>query len=538
MKYSMYSAVVVGSGISGLYAALGMNRNLELTDNILLVTKSALGESNSRYAQGGMVGVMFENKEDSIASHVSDTLVAGAGLNIKSTVEDISKKSDSVIKDLLNFGVEFDKDSDGKLAYTLEAAHSVRRVLHSGGDATGRRIQEALAKTVLETSGIDVYENFIAVDLLINVDGECKGVVLFNNVTKEYEVIYSSVVVLATGGIGQVYKYTTNPVGATGDGLALAYNAGIQLRDMEFVQFHPTAFAKEGVKNRSLITEALRGEGAKLVLKDGSEFMAKYDERKELAPRDIVTRSICHEMIEQCVENVYLDAKHLGKEKLARRFPTISRICRKYGVDINKDLIPVSPAAHYFMGGIVADVSGKTSLKGLYAIGEVASTGLHGANRLASNSLLECVVCAYNLVKTLSCEDLAPPKQIDASIKKVIDRYSDDAVVDETIDLDVEELIHQLKDLMWDNVGIFRDEFSLKKALVELNKIVLAFNRDYKCMSMREYELRNMLIVAKAITISALNRKESRGAHFRKDFPEKLNQVQHSYFQKNEEFVC
>lgn len=538
MKYSIYSAVVVGSGISGLYTALGMNRNLELADNILLVTKSELGESNSRYAQGGMVGVMSENKEDSIASHVSDTLIAGAGLNINSTVEDISKKSDTVIKDLLNYGVEFDKTGDGKLAYTLEAAHSVRRVLHSGGDATGRRIQEALARTVQDTKGIDVYENFIAVDLLLNVDGECKGVVLFNNVTKEYEVIYSSVVVLATGGIGQVYKYTTNPVGATGDGLALAYNAGVELRDMEFVQFHPTSFAKEGIKNRSLITEALRGEGAKLVHADGTEFMAKYDERKELAPRDIVTRSICREMIENKVENVYLNATHLGKDKLARRFPTISRICSKYGVDINKDLIPVSPAAHYFMGGIVADVNGCTSLKGLYAVGEVASTGLHGANRLASNSLLECVVCAYNLVKFLKTEDLSAPKQIDAYIKAVIDRYSDEAFVDETIDVDVEELIQQVKELMWNNVGIFRDEFSLKNALIELNKIVLNFNRDYKCLSIREYELRNMLIVAKAVTVSALERKESRGAHFRNDYPEKLEKAIHSYFKKDEEKVC
>lgn len=535
MKYSIYSAVVVGSGISGLYATLRMNRNLELADNILLVTKSKLGESNSHYAQGGMVGVMQENKEDSISSHVSDTLIAGAGLNIPETVKLISENSDSVIKDLMNYGVEFDKTEDGKLCYTLEAAHSVRRVLHSGGDATGRRIQEALAKTVQETQGIDIYEDFIAVDLLLNSERECKGVILFNTVTREYEVVYSSVVILATGGIGQLYKYTTNPAGATGDGLALAYNAGVPLRDMEFVQFHPTAFAKDGVKNRSLITEALRGEGAKLVDKNGNEFMAKYDERKELAPRDIVTRAICREMISKNVDNVYLKASHIGKEKLAQRFPTISRICRKYGVDITKDLIPVAPAAHYFMGGIVADVDGQTEIKGLYAIGEVTSTGLHGANRLASNSLLECVVCAYNLVESLKSTDLCPPKQIDSDIKAIIDRYSDDAVVDESIDADITILIQQLKDLMWDKVGIFRDEISLKSALIELNKLILNFNREYKCLTKEEYEFRNMLTVAKAITISALNRQESRGAHYRNDYPSCSGQGEHSYFDKKKE---
>lgn len=530
MKYSIYSAVVVGSGIAGLYATLRMNRNLELSDNILLVTKSSLGESNSHYAQGGMVGVMQENHEDSISSHVADTLKAGAGLNIQKTVKFISENSDSVIKDLMNYGVEFDTNEDGKLAYTLEAAHSVRRVLHSGGDATGRRIQEALAKTLRETDGVDIYEDFIAVDLLINSEGECKGVVLFNTITKEYEIIYTSVVVLATGGIGQLYKYTTNPAGATGDGLALANIAGVSLRDMEFVQFHPTAFAQSGVKNRSLITEALRGEGAKLVDASGNEFMAKYDSRKELAPRDIVTRAISTEMIEQNVENVYLKASHIGKDKLARRFPTITRICKKAGIDISKDLIPVAPAAHYFMGGIIADVDGRTSINGLYAIGEVASTGLHGANRLASNSLLECVVCAYALVESLKTMDLSAPKQIDAEIKSVIERYSDEVNVDETIDVDVFQLIAQLKELMWDKVGIFRDEFSLKSALVEINKLILNFNREFKCLSKEEYEFRNMLIVAKAITVSALNRQESRGAHSRRDFPECGIQAKHSYF--------
>lgn len=532
MKYSIYSAVVIGSGISGLYATLRMNRNLELEDNILLVTKSRLGESNSRYAQGGMVGVMKENKEDNVISHVSDTLRAGAGLTESEVAKTISEDSDSVIKDLMTYGVEFDTTADGKLCYTLEGAHSVRRVLHSGGDATGRKIQEALAATLHQANGVDIYEHYIAVDLLLNSDKECKGVILFNTLTKEYEVVYSSVVILATGGIGQLYKYTTNPFGATGDGLALAYNAGVPLRDMEFVQFHPTAYAIKGAKNRALITEALRGEGAKLVDANRVEFMAKYDERKELAPRDIVTRAICSEMIKQNLENVYLDATNIDKATLEQRFPTISKICSKSGIDISKDLIPVAPAAHYFMGGIVAKLDGTTPTKGLFAIGEVASTGLHGANRLASNSLLECVVSAYKLVENLKKYDISALKQIDLDIKAIIDRYCDDVIVEDVFD--VEAGVQKLKDIMWDNVGIFRDKDSLTSACTQLDELSREFNRNYKCLTKEEYEFRNMLIVARAITSCAKKREESRGAHCRKDFPACGEIAKHSYYEKAE----
>ena len=390
MKYSKYSTVIIGSGISGLYAALKIEQTANAPDGILVVTKSELGESNSKYAQGGMVGVLKENINDNPALHISDTIKAGAGLSEFNTVKFVSENSDKVIKDLLNFGVEFDCDENGELTYTLEAAHSVSRVLHSGGDATGRMIELALTKKVKENNNIDVYENNIAVDLLVS-ESECKGVIVFNDITKEYETIYSPVVILATGGIGQIYKYTTNPIGATGDGLALAYRAGLQLQDMEFVQFHPTALAI-GDGNRFLISEAVRGEGAKLVNSDGIEFMQKYDDRKELAPRDIVTRANYNEMAKNNTDCVYLNATCISSEKLAKRFPTISKKCMENGIDISKDYIPVAPAAHYFMGGIKSDIGGATSVHGLFAIGETASTGLHGANRLASNSLLEALV--------------------------------------------------------------------------------------------------------------------------------------------------
>ena len=314
MKYSKYSTVIVGSGIAGLYAALKIEQQVNLPDGILLVTKSQLGESNSRYAQGGMVGVLKENKNDSTASHISDTIKAGAGLSEFNTVKFISENSDAVIKDLMKFGVEFDRDENGELTFTLEAAHSVNRVLHAGGDATGRMVEEALCKKVSENPNIDIYENTLAIELLVNSEKECRGLVVFNELTGEYETIYASVVILATGGIGQLYKYTTNPIGATGDGIALAYNAGAVLQDMEFVQFHPTALAIDGEENRFLISEAVRGEGAKLVDADGVEFMAKYHEKKELAPRDIVTRANYNEMLEKHLNNVYLNATCIAKE--------------------------------------------------------------------------------------------------------------------------------------------------------------------------------------------------------------------------------
>ena len=533
MKHSEYSVVIVGSGAAGLYSALKIAQQITLPDGILIISKSKLGESNSKYAQGGIVGVMHQNPNDKVELHVQDTLKAGAGLSDEKVAECISQASDEVLNDLINSGVNFDKDANGNITFTLEAAHSIRRILHSGGDATGRGITEALAKSVLSNDTISVMENAMAVEILVSADKDCKGVILYNELTGEHEVIYTSALVLATGGLGQVYKYTTNPEGATGDGIAMAYEAGAKIRDIEFVQFHPTALAlSKNSKNRFLISEAVRGEGAKLINNNGEEFMSKYSDKKELAPRDIVTRAIYSEMNKQHSSNVFLNATIINHNKLLSRFPTISSKCLDNGIDISQKPIPVAPAAHYTMGGILADVNGKTSIKGLYAIGETASTGLHGANRLASNSLLECVVCAYELADYLSFTNLEPPKKIDEGIKKMIDVYSRSFNGKE---YDITILKSQLKDIMWNYVGIIKDEAQLLKAKELVEKLKSEFKRMRKCADIQEYEYRNMLTVSLLIIKAAIERKESRGAHARSDYKGMSEHAVHSIVSKTEE---
>ena len=532
MKYSEYSIIVVGSGAAGLYSALKLSSQISLPDGLLLVTKSTLGESNSRYAQGGIVGVVHQNPNDNIESHTADTIKAGAGLTEPNVAKYISQISDNVINDLINCGVDFDKDTQGNLNFTLEAAHSFRRILHVGGDATGKGITDALCKKVRNDENITVQENALAVELLVDSDSECKGIILFNELTGEHEIVYSSAVVLATGGMGQLYKYTTNPDGATADGVDLAYNAGAILQDLEFIQFHPTALALSPTsKDRFLISEAVRGEGAKLIDKSGKEFMSKYSDRRELAPRDVVTRAIYNEMNEEHCSNMYLNATIIDKGKLLKRFPTISRKCNENGIDISSMPIPVAPAAHYSMGGIKATVEGKTSIRGLYAVGEVASTGLHGANRLASNSLLECVACAYELADYLSFANLSVPKKIDDAIMSKIQIYS--APLSE-VDYDIPMLKQDLKNLMWNKVGIIRCEKLLLEAKNEIEEMKSNFNRTRKCLNQSEYEYRNMLTAAELIVDSALSRKESRGAHSRSDFKATDNNPVHSNIMKKE----
>ena len=527
MKSSKYSAIVIGSGIAGLYSALKIEQQANLPDGILLITKSELGESNSYYAQGGMVAVLKENKNDSVEAHIKDTLKAGAGLTELDAIRFISKNSDKVVHDLLNFGVDFDRDENGKFMLTKEAAHSVNRILHSGGDATGREIEIALCKAVKENKNIKLYENTHVVDLLTE-NNNCSGIIVYDG--EDYEVIYSSAVILATGGLGQLYKCTTNPAGATADGFALAYRAGAVLQDMEFVQFHPTALAFDDKKNhnRFLISEAVRGEGAKLCHENGVEFMAKYHDKKELAPRDIVARAIFCEMRDNNVPCVYLNAALIGKEKLLKRFPTIAKKCSEYGIDITKDYIPVAPAAHYFMGGVKTNIRGETSVKGLYAVGEVSCTGLHGANRLASNSLLECVVCAYEVGEFLKDKNLVSAKN--ESFGEIISEYEANKGQES---VNVSKIKSELKNTMWENVGIFRNKSTLEKALNDIIKLKSGLNRNCFCDTKEEYELRNMLITAELIVKSAINRKESRGAHYRTDYLETNEVCEHSLISKN-----
>ena len=535
MKHSTYSVVIIGSGAAGLYSALKISQQLVLPEGILLVTKSTLSDCNSYHAQGGIVSVLPQNKEDSIDLHVKDTMKSGVGLSEANVVSSISEKSAQVIKDMDDMGVIFDKNENGEYLLTLEGAHSVRRILHSGGDSTGAGIVNAFINRVGETSDISIYENTMAVELMLNEEKECQGVILFNEQTREYEAVHSSVVILATGGLGQVYKYTSNPKVATGDGIALAYLAGAEIQDLEFVQFHPTTLMIENSNERFLISEALRGEGAKLLLKDGSNFMDKYDEREELAPRDIVTRAIFEEMKKNNENCVLLDATMLGEEKLKKRFPTIYKKCLENGIDISKDYIPVAPAAHYTMGGIRADVEGRTSIKGLYAIGEVASTGLHGANRLASNSLLECVVCAYELANYLTFADLSVPKQLDKKVFDLIKKYDEQG---EYFDIDVEECKNKVRDIMWNYVGICRDEEGLKYALSQLKQMKKELACQTKYETQSEYELRNMIIDAILITDGALERKESRGGHFRNDYNYTESRAYHSIVTIKEEKEC
>jgi L-aspartate oxidase len=510
-----FDFVIIGSGLAGLSFALKAAK----TGTVAVITKKAKAETNTAWAQGGIAAVT--DGTDSIEAHVRDTLIAGAGLCDEAVVRTIVTDGPERIRELMELGVQFDQRPDGHPDLTREGGHSARRILHAR-DATGREIERALLEAVAREPRITLLENHNAVDLItlrklgLSVgEDRVAGVYVLDEARGEVVTIRTDRLVLATGGCGRVYQYTTNPSIATGDGVAMAWRAGAAIANMEFIQFHPTCLYHP--KARSfLISEAVRGEGGKLVDKDGREFMGGYDPRGALAPRDIVARAIDAEMKRTGAPCVFVDIRHRGPEFIRAHFPTIYERCMEYGIDITREPIPVVPAAHYQCGGVQTDVSGRSSLDGLFAIGEVACTGLHGANRLASNSLLEAVVLAHRAAEQLTAwQPPQTPKLPDLPAWKRGHAH------------DVDELVviyhnwDEIRRLMWDYVGIVRTDKRLQRAATRLRNLaaeVQEFYWDYTVTS-ELLELRNLVTVASLIVDSALLRKESRGLHYTLDHP-------------------
>ena len=519
MRYSKYNVVIVGSGISGLFLANKLSENKNCSDGILLITKDELFSGSSSLAQGGIVSVIPEiNKSDSVESHIKDTLKAGCGLNNINVVEFVSRQSSLAIDELIRFGVKFDKNEKNILDFTLEGAHSRPRILHASGDSTGRIIEEALCEKLKSANNVELYDNTMALELLVDNSNNCKGLVVYNWKNDYYEAIYAGSIVLATGGIGQIYKNTTNPLVSCGDGISLAYKAGAKVCDMEFVQFHPTALYCKNKSTMPLVSESVRGEGAKLVDLDGEYFAKNYHHQADLAPRDVVARAIMEQMKSTNANYVNLDISQIGIEKFKNRFPTITKLLDENNIDIDSGLIPVVPAEHYFMGGIKTDINCKTTINNLFAIGECACSGLHGANRLASNSLLECVVFANSLADYISNNFNNPPKRNEEKIKNTVEKYlSQDSITNKQEDF-LHILFEELKTVMTENVGISRTKKSLEAALDKINTLELRAE-SVVAESRIKYELKSALCVSKLIVKAALERKNSIGAHYRADFP-------------------
>jgi L-aspartate oxidase len=511
-----YDYIIAGSGIAGLYIALlAVKRG-----SVLILTKGSIDDCNTKYAQGGIAMAM--GKDDSPELHFKDTIAAGAGLSDAEAVGILTDEAADCIADLIKFGVPFDT-LNGEITLTREAAHSVPRVMHAGGDATGEHIELTLSRRV-HTAAIRVLENTLASDILIR-KGRIDGVRALDCHTGSVEEYSCKSLILATGGSGRLFKYTTNSNVVTGDGIALAFEIGAEIQDMEFFQFHPTVLRLPGVPP-FLISEAVRGEGGILRNVEGHRFMPDYTAKAELATRDIVTRSIVYEMKKTHSDRVFLDVTHLSSRLITTRFPHIYRFCREHGLDITKGLIPVAPAAHYLMGGVRVNSWGETNIPGLFAAGETACTGVHGANRLASNSLLESVVFSKRIVQRT--EMTAPPRHG----KKRRDETISLCLPDRQALLRVPPLnLSNLQSLMWDKVGIIRSG----KSLTEAAGILATWQNLLPQPSDRpSYELNNMVLCARLMTEAALLREESRGAHFRTDFPRTSAEWQkHIVFSKN-----
>jgi L-aspartate oxidase len=495
--------LVIGAGIAGLRAALEVPADL----TALVVTKDRITESNSSYAQGGIAGVL--SPEDTFGNHVEDTLVAGDGLCHRDVVEMVVREAPAQIEQLVKWGTQFDLEN-GALALTREGGHSHRRIVHALGDSTGFEMMRAVIATARTAPNVTLWDDTFTIDLLTH-DGACVGAVVWHPTLGKL-LISAKQVILAAGGCGMVYRETTNPPVATGDGMAAAYRAGAELRDMEFMQFHPTVLYVAG-SARYLVSEAVRGEGAYLRDVTGERFMLTEDPRLELAPRDVVARAIFRTMERTQHPNVYLDLSHLDPVMVRTRFPGINRVCRSFGLDITTDRIPVRPGAHYMVGGVTVDAQGRTTLPGLWAAGEVTSSGLHGANRLASNSLIEGLVYGALCGRGAAEAARRGPRMLAAPPL----RY--DIPADDTGDrLDVADLTNALRALMVRKMGIVRDRGRLLEAQGDVGFWCrYALGREFG--GKPGWELQNLLTVARLMIDAALARDESRGTHFRSDFP-------------------
>jgi L-aspartate oxidase len=512
--------LVVGGGIAGLRAAIGLAQS----GSVLVVTKESLGESNTAYAQGG-IAVAMGGTED-VSLHLSDTIAAGDGLVDPAAAAVLVEQGPQRVAELLTWGTQFDRYPEtGELMRTREGAHSLSRILHANGDATGREIAVSLLRHARSIPNITLMEWTTTVDLLLT-NGRVTGATLLD-ANGQLHTVYARAVLLASGGAGQVYSDTTNPAVATGDGIAMAYRAGAELMDMEFYQFHPTAFALEGAP-RFLMSEALRGEGALLLNAQSERFMPSYHPQAELAPRDVVARAITRELLHG---PVYLDMRAVGQHRalsdgidLAVRFPGISAFLATYRLSLANDLIPVRPAAHYLMGGIRTDLHGRASVPGLYAAGEAACTGVHGANRLASNSLLEGLVFGALAAEAMFNEPTSVTPQPEPTEQNSFNKDEDPEPPEV-----IENRIAELRALMWRDAGLLRDGPGLRQASQLLTALHQTLPTD---STRRALEARNLHTVAEVIVASALAREESRGAHYRNDFPNKWPIPQHSIIQR------
>ncbi len=522
--------LVIGSGIAGLTYALKTARQFP-DKKVTVITKTQADETNTKYAQGGIAGVWDENR-DSYDKHIEDTLIAGDGLCNEAVVEIVVKEGPERIKEIISYGAEFDKNESGEYSLGKEGGHSENRILHHK-DVTGQEMERALLEELAQVKNIELINHCFVVDILTQhhlgylvtkstTDITCYGVYVLNLHTNQIEKILAKVTLLATGGCGQAYRTTTNPKIATGDGIAMVYRAKGRIENMEFIQFHPTALYEPGISPSFLITEAVRGDGGILRNKYGEAFMEKHDSRKDLAPRDIVARAIDNEMKQTGTEHVYLDCRHMDKEKFIHHFPNIYEKCLSIGVDVMQQMIPVAPAAHYSCGGIKTDEWGRTSIRNLYACGECASTGLHGANRLASNSLLEAMVFGHR------CYLDSIEAVVNISFETTIPDWKTTGTTDPREMILITQSLKELQQIMSDYVGIVRTDVRLERAMKRLDLLYTETEALYRStkVSPQLCELRNLITVGYLIVKGAQFRKESRGLHYNTDHQGKSELLQ------------